>query len=178
MTKAVKSLITKSYTRRFGQADGAVLVDITGVPSNSMNKLRAQLAQHKIKVSVVKNSLACKVAIGTSLQGLDPLAVGPTTLVYGGESVVNVARELLPLAKEIENLKFKGAVMQGQLFGPEQIEKLSKYPTRAEAQAQLVQLALSPGRNLAASVLGPGGKIASLVKAIQEKLEKGAPAAA
>jgi len=36
-----------------------------------------------------------------------------------------------------------------------------------------VTLILSPGRNLMASVKGPGGRLAGIVKAIQEKLENG-----
>ena len=40
--------------------------------------------------------------------------------------------------------------------------------------AQAVQIVLSPGQNLIGSILGPGRKLASLVKAIEEKLEKGA----
>jgi len=34
-------------------------------------------------------------------------------------------------------------------------------------------LVLSPGRNLVGAVMGPGSKIASLVKSIEEKLEEG-----
>ena len=93
--------------------------------------------------------------------------------MYGGDSVVNIARQLVDLAKEIENLEFKGALMEGQVFGPDQIDVLSKYPTREEAQAQAVQIFLSPGKNLAGQIVSPGRKVASLIKAIEEKLEKG-----
>lgn len=175
MSKPIKSLMTESYRRRFGELDGAVVVDIRGVKSNDINRMRADLQQNQIRVSVVKNTLAQKAMAGTALQDIGPLLEGPSTLVYGGESVVNIARQLIALAKEMENLEFKGAVMEGQRFGPDQITELSKYPTREEAQAQAVQIILSPGRNLAGQVVGPGRRIASLVKAIEEKLEKGEP---
>lgn len=173
MSKQVKQLITESYRRRFRDVDGAVLVDIRGMKSNDVNKLRGDLSKHRIRVTVVKNSLVRRAVTGTALQRLSELVEGPTSVVYGGSSVVNVARELLALAKQLESLKLKGALMEGELFGPEQVERLSKYPTREEAQSQVVTLMLSPARRVVGQVVGPGRKVASLVEAIKQKLEKG-----
>jgi arginyl-tRNA synthetase len=92
---------------------------------------------------------------------------------YPAPYVVDIARQLIALAKDVENLEFRGALMEGQVFGPDQITDLSKYPTREEAQMQAVQIILSPGKTLAGQIVGPGRKVASLIKAIEEKLEKG-----
>lgn len=173
MSKPVKNLITEVYRQRFADLDGAVLIDIRGLKANDTNRLRAGLAEKQVHVTVVKNSLAGRAVQGTVLENLSRLLTGPNAMVYGGDSVVNVARDLLNWVKQIDGLKINGAIMDGQVFGPDEIEALSKYPTREEAQAQVVQLFLSPGSRLVGSVLGPGRKIASLIKAIEEKLEKG-----
>ena len=173
MSKPIKNLITEAYKDKFGELDGAVLIDIRGVASNDNNTLRATLAKKAIRISVVKNSLATAAFDGTALQAISDLLDGPSALVHGGASVVEVARELIGAVKGIDNVDFKGAVMEGQLFGPDQVEQLSKYPTREEAQAQAVQIILSPGQNLVGAVLGPGRRVASLIKAIEEKLEEG-----
>lgn len=178
MSKPIKNLITKSYQSRFGRVEGAVLVDVRGVKSNLANQLRAGLARNQIKVTVVKNSLARKALAGTALENLGPLMEGPSALVYGSDSVVSVARRLLELAKDIEGMQFKGAILEGQVYGPDQVQALSKFPTRQEAQAQAISLILSPGRKLAGQIAAPGSKIAALVKAIADKKEKEAPAAA
>ena len=94
-------------------------------------------------------------------------------MVYGGESAVEIARELVELADTIDALDFKGAIMEGTVFGPDEIDALSKYPTRDEAISQILQIVLTPAQKLVGSVLGPGRKIASLVNAIEEKLEAG-----
>ncbi len=178
MSKPVKNLITAHYKKIFAEVDGAVLIDIRGIKSNETNKLRTGLSKHGIKVTVVKNSLARRAFDGTKMSGISPLLQGPSAMVFGGDSVVSVARELIAQVKEIPTIAFKGALMDGSLFQADQIEALSKYPTRQEAQAKVVQLLLSPAKSLTASILGPGRKIASLVKAIQTKLEKGEPIAA
>jgi len=173
MSKPIKNLITAQYKQRFADVESAVLIDIRGIASNDNNKLRADLKQKQIRVTVVNNNLARGAFAGTALQNIGSLLEGPSALVYGGASVVDVARELIAIVKEIKTIQFKGAVMEGQIFNADEIEALSKYPTREEAQAQVVQLILSPANKLAGSILGPGRKIASLVKAIEEKLEKG-----
>ena len=173
MSKPVKNLMTEVYRQRFADQDGAVVVDIRGIEANDVNEFRSQLAEKEIRVSVVKNTLAKRALAGTPMEGVGTMLEGPSTLVYGGASVVDVARHLIDLAKQLGDLEFKGAWMEGQAFGPDQIKELSEYPTREEAQAQALQAVLSPGRNLAGQITGPGAKIASLVKAIEEKLEKG-----
>lgn len=176
MSKPVKNLITDAYKSRFEGLNGAVVIDIRGIESNDNNTLRAGLAEKQIKVSVVKNSLARRAFKGTDLEQIGEILDGPSAMVYPvseDTSVVSVARELIDWAKKIKAVEFKGALMEGIVFGADEIDALSKYPTREEAQAQVVQLFLSPAQNLVGSLLSPGRNIAGLVDAIKDKLEKG-----
>ncbi len=176
MSKPVKNLITESYKKRFEGLTGAVVIDIRGIEANDNNTLRAELAEKQIKVAIVKNSLARRAFEDTDMAGLRDVLTGPAALVYPTSdetSVVSVARELIDQAKKLANLEFKGALLDGILFGPDEIKKLSEYPTKEEAQAQAVQILLSPGQNLAGAAVGPGRKIASIIKALQDKLEAG-----
>ena len=176
MSKPVKNLLTQAYNQRFGDLDGAVVVDIRGIEANDNNRMRHDLAQKQIKITVVKNSLARTAFKGSNLENISDVIDGPSAMVYPVDqdtSVVSVARELITWAKDLKNLEFRGALMEGIVFGPDEIDALSKYPTRAEAHAQAVQIILTPGQNLVGAVLGPGRKIASIIKAIEEKLENG-----
>ncbi len=174
MSKLVKGMIIQDYESRFADVEDATLISIRGVESNNNNAIRAQLGAKDIHVSVVRNALAKKAFEGRGLGALGPLLEGPSALAYGAESVVEVARELIELIKKFPEVELKGAVLDGELFeGADGIERLSKFPTRDEAIAQTVTLILSPARKLVSSIKGPGSKIASLVKAIEEKLEKG-----
>ncbi|MFA9477987.1 50S ribosomal protein L10 [Phycisphaerales bacterium AB-hyl4] len=176
MSKPVKNLIVDTYKKRFEGVSGAVLVDVRGVDSNTNNRFRADLGGKQIKVTVIKNSLAKKAFENTDMAAINELLDGSVAVVYpaeGDQTVVNVARELITWAKEIPSLEFKGALMEGMTFGADEIDALSKYPTREEAQAQVVQILLTPAQNLVGAALGPGRKVASLVKAVEEKLEKG-----
>lgn len=176
MSKPVKNMITDAYKHQFDGLSGAVLVSLSGVNSEETFDFRKQLGEKEIRVTVVKNALAKRAFEGTDLQGLGDYLSGPNALVYPvseDSSVVQVARELIDWAKKVENLEFKGAVFEGITFGPDEIKKLSEYPTKEEAQAKAVQIILTPGSNLAGALVSPGKKLASIIKTIQEKLEAG-----
>jgi len=174
MSKPVKDMMVAEYRRRFGDLDAAVVVEIRGLDAEGTTALRSDLREKTIRVSIVKNTLARKAFAGTALEALDPAFHGPSALVHGGTSVVDVARELVAKAKKLKQLELKAACLDGVLYdGAEGVTRLSTMPTREEAQTELVALALSPGRNLLGAAKGPGGRILGIVKEIEERLERG-----
>jgi len=64
-------------------------------------------------------------------------------------------------------------VLEGELLDAERARGLSKMASKADLQARIVSIALSPGANLAAAVLSGGRNVAGCLKALIEKLEKG-----
>ena len=174
MSKPVKEMIVAEYTKRFEDVDSAVLVEIRGLDANDNNRLRGELAKNSIRITILKNSLARKAFEGGPLEGLNDSLSGPTAIVTGADSVVEVARELVRCAKEFEQLDLKAALLDGEFFdGEAGIKKLSDYPTREEAQATVVAIALSPFKNVVGAASSPGSTLMGVVKQIQEKLEKG-----
>ena len=179
MSKPIKQMIVRDYQKRFEGVEGGVLVEIRGMDAGTNNRMRTELVGKKIRVSVVKNTLARKAFTGTALESLSKYLSGPSALVYGGDSVVAVAREIVAWAKDKEALQFKAAILDGITFeGKAGVEALSKFPTREEAQAKVITLALSPARNVVGAVKGPAGRVLGIVKEIQRKLEAGETIAA
>lgn len=174
MSKFVKDMIDRDYRERLESVENALVVSIRGIDANTNNRMRVGLQEKQIRITVVRNNIARRTIEGTPVEGLGALLEGPSALAYGGESVIDVARELVRWAKEVEHLELKGAILDGQLFeGKEGVERLSKYPTREEALGQIVTLILSPAQKLVGQVKGPGSRVVSIIKSIEEKLEKG-----
>ena len=174
MSKPVKNMLMRDYTSRLTGANDGMLISIRGMKAIDTTKLRYGLAKNKIKITVIRNSLAKKTFAGSGLEGLGKLLTGPSAVVYGGQSVVEIARAIVASLKDFPTLELKGAVLDGTLFeGKKGVEELSKFPTKEEAVGQNVTLIVSPGRKLAAQIKGPGASVAGLIKAIEMKLEKG-----
>jgi large subunit ribosomal protein L10 len=174
MSKPIKQMIIAEYKRRFTGVDNALVIDIRGIDANDNNDLRVDLLGKDIHITVLKNSLAKSAFEGSTLESLSTTLTGPNALVFGGNSVVDVARTLVDWAKKIQQLELKAAVLDGELFeGASGVQRLSKFPTKEEAQATVVQLVLSPAGNLVKSATSPGSNLLGIIKEIRTRLEEG-----
>ena len=178
MSKPVKALIRDHLADRFRDVKSMAIVELTGVDAVTTNRIRGRLLQKSVRLLVVKNSLARQAFRSIGLPAAAELLEGPCAIAYGGDSIVGTVRELLDIRRELADLlTVKAALMDGEAFGPERVEELSRFPTRDEAMAGLVCCILAPGASLAACLLAPGGKLAALVKAIEEQGGEEQPAA-
>lgn len=173
MSKPVKSMILEMYRKNLGSLDQAMLVDLRGITANENNALRMGLARKQIRVTVLKNNLARKVFGDTALKPLSDMLEGPSALVHGGDGVVTVVREMLDWARKIDKIQPKGAVLEGTVFTADQIKVLSQYPTKPEAQSQVIGTILGGAGSLIAAFVGVGNQLAGIVEQIEKKLEKG-----
>jgi len=173
MSKPVKQLMRKELAARLEGVTSLALVSLAGVDAIATNEIRGRLLAKDIRVRVVKNSIARQAFQEADLGAAADLLDGPCAVVYGGDNVVSVVRELLAIGKEAPNLKVKGALLEGDAFGPDRIDELSKFPTREEAIGRIVACATSAGRKLAGCVTAPASKIAGILKVIEDKLGDG-----
>lgn len=174
MSKLVKKYMMRDYSSIFEGVDSGVLISIRGVDANTNNAIRQDLAKKDISITVIRNNLAKQAFEDSGLSALAPILEGPSALAFGADSVVEVAREIVEAAKDIELFELKGAVLDGELFeGEAGVERLSKFPTRDEAQAKVVTMFLSPAKNIVGAAASPAKNIAGILKTIQEKLEGG-----
>jgi len=179
MSKKVKSLIEKELTTKFKPLDGVAVISPKGIDGTKNNQLRRRLGAKGVKVTVVKNTLATRAAADTKLKGFDKLLDGPCAVVYGKASIATIARMLIEERKLNEKLELRGVFFDGEIYpGEKGVERVSKLPTREEAIATIVASVLGPGRKLVGAVKGPAGRIAGILKAIEEKAKTAEAAAA
>ncbi len=171
MSKYVKELITDELKSRFDGVSDALLVDVVGMEANSNVELRKQLRQKNIHLLVVKNSLARRATEGTSLAPAFEGCEGTLAMVWGGEDVVSLAKEVTRLAEDAKFKPFapKGGVMDGAKLSADDIKAVSKWPSREEQLSILMGQILSPGATLSAQLLSPGAKLASQIKKKSEE---------
>jgi len=173
MSKYVKGLVKDELVKRFEGVNDFVVVSLTGIDGNDNNEMRGDLKGKGIGLSVVKNSL-----MRSALEGLGATAAvslflaGPCAVAYGGDSVVDVAKELSEWAKKATTLDMRGAYVDGVVMDGDGAKALAKMPNRVELQGQVVTLVKSPGASLAGAIAGPGGAIAGCIKSLIEKLEE------
>ncbi|HEY4328190.1 MAG TPA: 50S ribosomal protein L10 [Phycisphaerae bacterium] len=176
MSKRIKSLITAELQSKFKGADSIVVVDYTGIDSKTTGAIRADLRKKKAKMTVVRNAMASKALDAVGLK-TGSLLSGTNAIVYGGESIVDLVKELVEQAKKIEKLKIKGSVVDGQLLDGKATAALAKLPNKKELQAIIVGQIVGVGRKLSGQLKGPAGKLAGQIKKVEEKAKDAAAAA-
>lgn len=172
MSKPVKQLMRAEYTRRFESVTSVAVCSYSGMDADQTYMMRTRLAEKDIQFTVVKNSIARQAFAENGLESAGELLDGPCAVAWGADSVVTVVRELQDIAKQAPTLTIRGALLDGEVFaGADDVDRLSKFPTRDEAIGQVVQCILSAGANVAGCLVGPAGSIAGILKAIEEKGE-------
>jgi large subunit ribosomal protein L10 len=172
MSKRIKDLITAELETKFTGADSVVVIDYAGIPSKDTNAIRGDLRKKNVKMTVVRNAMAAKALGNVGLKGADHLLIGTNAICYGGDSVVDIVKELVEQVKKQEKLKIKGAIVEGQVLDSKAAEALAKYPSKKELQGMIAGQIKSPASKIAGQIKGPGAKIAGIIKAVIEKKEK------
>jgi len=181
MSKFVKNLIMRDVTAKFKDIDGVAVINPRGINATKNNNIRKKLHAKKLKMTVVKNSLAKKALADSKIKGFEILLDGPSALIYGEASVAAIARLLLDEKKADDKIELRGVFFDGEVYaGQKGVEQVSKMPTREEAIRNLLAAILSPARKIAGAIKSPGAKLGAILKTIEEKAkekEGAAPAA-
>ena len=86
------------------------------------------------------------------MDGLSRYLEGPSVLVWGGDGVAELAKEVSTQVKTLKKPEIKGGAVDGVVIGPDQVEDITKLPSREALIGRVVSLALAPG----AANRGPG----------------------
>jgi len=170
MSKYVKNLIAEDYRRRLEGVEAAVLVNLVGLDANRTRQLRKDLAEKKIHLLVVRNSLARRALKGTPLEKAFEGISGSTAICWGGDDIVALSKEVTKYASDEKFAPFaaKGGVLDGEALTADQVREISKWPSRQELLAQLAGRLLGPAGSLMAAIAGPGSTLAGQLKQLAE----------
>jgi large subunit ribosomal protein L10 len=137
-----------------------------------INNLRRKCFQSNIKLKVVKNTLlekAMERVEGIDYGQLKEVLAGPTSILFA--EVGNVPAKIIQeFRKKSDRPVLKGAFIEEAVFiGDNQLEALANLKSKNELIGDIVGLLQSPAKNVVSALKGQGGKIAGILKTLEER---------
>jgi large subunit ribosomal protein L10 len=145
-----------------------IFTDYRGLNVQQINGLRNSLREKGAQYHVVKNRFAKRVLSDLGYEGLDQFLSNPTAIAYFSADLSEIVKVLTNTAGET-TLQLKGGYSEGALLSSEEIERISKLPSRDNLIAQAVGLLNAPTRGLVMALGGILPKFVRTLKAIEEK---------
>src|SRR5881296_3168377 len=147
-TREEKSQEVSELSEQIGKASNAFLIDFKGITVPQVTELRRQVRQTNSGYVVVKNTLALIALKDSPIIGMKEQFTGPTAIAFNATDAVQLAKALTKFAKDVPAVRFKGAMLNGQVVPTEQIQMIATLPSREELVSKLLFLLQSPIRGL------------------------------
>ncbi|MDI6602450.1 MAG: 50S ribosomal protein L10 [Thermoanaerobacteraceae bacterium] len=167
-TREQKSQIVEDLKNDFQKAQSVILTDYRGLTVEDEAALRKKFREAGAKYEVIKNTLAGLAAKEVGLEGLDSFLAGPTAAAFGYDDPVLPAKILAGYAKDHEQIKIKGGIVNGRVIGIDEVKALAELPPREELIAKMLGSMQAPISGLAGSLSGIIRKLLYALNAVAE----------
>jgi large subunit ribosomal protein L10 len=174
MSKAIKDMLVDDLKHRLQDVGDVMVVSLGQLDAQKTTQLRQTLRKKQIHLQLIKNSLARRAIAGTPLAPALEKAAGMLALAWGGEDVVDLAKELDRLAgdKEFEGFECRGGALDGSRLEADDVKRVAKWPSRSEQLSILSGQISSLGAVLSGQITSAGGLLAGQLASRVEDLEK------
>lgn len=144
MTRNEKNALVETLTSEFESAAAVVLCNYQTMTVSELEDVRNALRKAEVKVKVVKNTLG---NIAMEKAGKPGMAFTEMNLAVWGDDLVNVAKTIIKLEKDMEKLEIKTAHIEGEVVDKAKVEAYSKLPGKEELLGMLLSTWTAPTRN-------------------------------
>jgi large subunit ribosomal protein L10 len=177
MNREEKASAISELGEGIGQATNAFVIAFKGITVPQVTELRRQVRDTDSTYIVVKNTLALIAVKDSPLIALKDQFSGPTAVAFNRTDAVALAKALTKFAKDVPSITFKGAMLNGQIVGADQIQAIANLPSRNELISKLLFLMQAPIRSLAIVLQANIRNLAVVVGQIAEQRGGSAEAA-
>jgi large subunit ribosomal protein L10 len=169
MSKYVKEMMMDQLRTDLDGTRSVMILDLKNLDANAEHQLRRDLRKKSIRLRVLKNSLARRVFTDLGMDGLSKYLEGPSAIAWGGEGIAELAKELSTQVKYLKKPAIKGGAVDGVIVGPNQVEDITKLPSREVLIGQVLSLLFGPAREALALVSSPASTLVGQLEAFIKK---------
>jgi len=166
-----KQAVVEEVAEIAAKAHSAVASEYSGLTVSELTQLRKIARESGVYLRVVKNTLMRRAVEGTEFSCMQDALVGPLMLAFSMEEPGSAARVLSDFSKDNKKLEPKLVAIGGQLYGPSELERLSKLPTYDQAISLLMAVMKAPVEKFVRTLAEPHSKMVRTVAAVKAQKE-------
>ena len=154
---------------RVKASDFCFILNYGGLKVDQFTVLRQTLAKHQSRAMVVKNTYLAKAAKELGWADLSAMLSGPTAVITGTGDVAEIAKVLTEFVKKNDKASVKGANVENALLSAEDVEALSKLPSKDMMRSILLSTLLAPATSFVRVLNAPLLNVLYALKAYEDK---------
>jgi large subunit ribosomal protein L10 len=166
ITKERKEELVAEYAELIERSQALILTEYRGLTMPNLNQLRDKMRQAGGEYHVTKNTLLQIALERAGYPAAADLFDGPTAVGFSFEDPGAVAKALLDLRRDLEQLTVKGALMRDSVLSADQVQALAELPPREVVLAQLLGTIQGPLASLVGILNAP---LRELVYVLQQR---------
>ena len=168
MTKEQKKVYIDEMSKQFEKSKAVLVTHYQGLTMPQMDELRSKMREHGIIFKITKNRITKLALEKTRCKDIADLFTGPTAVAFGEDAIIS-ARILSKFAKDNENLKLIGGIMENEVLDQAGVQNVATLPTLDEARANIVGILNAPASKLVSILLARSKKMSNLSAENSEK---------
>ncbi len=172
MTREEKAVVIQELAEKLSKSPFFYITDASNLPVETINRFRGLCYKRGVEFKVVKNTLLQKAmeSLSDGYTPLFPALKGPTSIMFAEQG--NIPARLLKEFRQggTEKPILKAAYIDSAIYtGDDQLDALTSIKSKEELIAGLIYTLQSPARNVVSALQSGGGKLAGIVKTLQER---------
>jgi len=172
MTREEKAKYIDDLATQLAENNVIYLTDTAEFTVATVNNLRRQAFTANVSMRVVKNTLLEKAmdkVEGKDFEELTGVLAGATSIMFA-EAGNGPAKLIKDFRKKSEKPLLKGAwIDEGVYIGDDQLQSLVDIKSKEELLGEIITLLQSPAKNVVSGLKGAGGKLAGILKTLEER---------
>ncbi len=152
----------------FSGSKDFIFADYRGLSVEQITELRGRLREKGATFKVIKNRYA-KIALDElEYPDVSEFLVGPTAMALSNDDSGAAAKVLFDFAGD-SPVSVKGAIIDGNVFAPHEVEEYSKLPSYDELVARLMSAMNGPLTNLLYALQAVPQKLVRTLQAVADR---------
>lgn len=171
-TKKEKQIITRDLSEKIKKSKSVVFAGFNSFPVKSNENLRVELEKENGEYYVAKKTLLQRAFKDNGVEIDKNVLDGKVATIFSYDDEVASAKVIGDFRKDkelAEKIFFLGGILDGEFLSKEQVENLSKLPSKDELYAKLVGSINAPVSGFVNVLAGNLRGLVTTLKAISEK---------